>query len=321
MPPLTDSFPSAAAAYNPTMPALIPLAALPPAALPALPGPGMRVLKAKPKAKALTTAELWALTESTSGTDAPGEPAGDDEEMYEDATGDTTGDGPADDWVTDEHADGDEFMEELHFVEEPPPGQPRPASPSLSQGSASWNIEDETQPTMVPAPKPGYHNVQVPISTDAISCDEHHGTGITQRRRYGKGNLRYKPGQPQRAIMRATAAATGLPGARAFSFGCTCGMEHDVSFSMVIVAITVIFLVLLFLFKLTTWVRESPLTRKLIHQVPEENLAARIFICSDHPRSNHSYLVYESCHGLANSKGMAKSAEICKVCAKSFAES
>ena len=94
----------------------------------------MRVLKAKPKAKALTTAELWALTESISGTDAPGEPAGDDEEMYEDATGDTTGDGPVDHWVTDEHAYGDEFMEELHFVEEPPPGQPSPASPSVSHG-------------------------------------------------------------------------------------------------------------------------------------------------------------------------------------------
>ena len=37
------------------------------------------------------------------------------------------------------------------------------------------------------------------------------------------------------------------------------------------------------------------------------------------PRSNHSYHVYESCHGLANSRGMVKSAEICKVCAKSFA--
>ena len=108
--------------------------------------------------------------------------------------------------------------------------------------------------------------------------------------------------------MRATAAATGLPGVRAFSFGCTCGMEQEVSFAMVIVAITVLALVL-----------ESPLTSKLIHQVPEDKLAARILICSDRPRSNHSYHVYENCHGLANSKGMVKNAEICKVCAKSFA--
>ena len=98
-------------------------------------------------------------------------------------------------------------------------------------------------------------------------------------------------------------------------------MEHEVSFPMVMVAITVLALVLLFLFKLATWVRESPLTRKLINQVPEEKLAAWIFICSDRLRSNHSYYVYESCHGLANSKGMVKSAEICKVCAKSFAKS
>ena len=98
-------------------------------------------------------------------------------------------------------------------------------------------------------------------------------------------------------------------------------MEHEVSFAMVIVAITVLALVLLFVFKVATWVRESPLTRKLISQVPEEKLAARIYICSDHPRSNHSYHVYETCHGLANSKGMVKSAEICKVCAKSFAKS
>ena len=125
--------------------------------------------------------------------------------------------------------------------------------------------------------------------------------------------------------MRATAAATGLPGARAFSFGCTCGMEHEVSFPMVMVAITVLALVLLFLFKLATWVRESPLTRKLIHQVPvhmQEKLAARVFICSDHPRSNHSYHVYESCHGLKNSKGgIVKEAEVCKICAKTFEKS
>ena len=96
-------------------------------------------------------------------------------------------------------------------------------------------------------------------------------------------------------------------------------MEQEVSFAMVIVAIAVLALVLLFLFKWATWVRESPLTRKLIRQVPEEKLAARIYICSDHPRSNHSYHVYENCHGLANSKGMVKHADICKVCAKSFA--
>ena len=109
----------------------------------------------------------------------------------------------------------------------------------------------------------------MPIITDAISFDEHHGTDITQRRRDGKGYWRYKPGQQQRAIMRATAAATGLLGVRAFSFGCTCGMEHEVSFAMVIVAIAVLALALVFLFKLATWVSESPQTRKLIRQVPE----------------------------------------------------
>ena len=55
-----------------------------------------------------------------SGTDGPGEPAGDDEEMYEDVTGDTTGDGPGERWATDEHGEGDDFMEEMHFVETPP---------------------------------------------------------------------------------------------------------------------------------------------------------------------------------------------------------
>ena len=98
-------------------------------------------------------------------------------------------------------------------------------------------------------------------------------------------------------------------------------MQQEVSFAMVIVAIAVLALALFFLFKWATWVRESPLTRKLIRQVPEERLAARIYICSDRPRSNHSYHVYETCHGLANSKGMVKSAEICKVCVKSFAKS
>ena len=102
-------------------------------------------------------------------------------------------------------------------------------------------------------------------------------------------------------------------------------MEHEVSFSMVMVAISMLALAMFVLFKLAECVRESPLTRKFMHQVPvhmQEKLAARVFICSDHPRSNHSYHVYESCHGLKNSKGgMVKAAEVCKICAKTFEKS
>ena len=107
------------------------------------------------------------------------------------------------------------------------PGQPSPASPSISQGSAGPDdiAPTDATPTLVPAPKPGFRHVQVPITAPGIVFDEDHGTDITQKRRDGKGNWRYKAGQPQRALMRATAAASALPGSRAFSFGCTCGME------------------------------------------------------------------------------------------------
>ena len=308
--------PLASAAYNQTMPALPPLAPLPAAVLPALPGPGMNVPRARPKSKPLTDAQQWELTEAMSGTDGPGELAGDDEEMYKDVTGDTTGDDPG---------EGDEFMEEMHFVETPPQDDEEPPSPSVSQGSCGeWNIEETERGygAMVPAPEPANRYVQVPIT----GFDENRGPDIAQRRQDIKGNWRYKPGQPQRAIQRAAiAAAAGLPGARAFSFGCSCGIEHEVSFSIIMVAILMLALAVFVLFKLAECVRESPLTRKFMHQVPvhmQEKLGARVFICSDHPRSNHSYHVYESCHGLKNSKGgMVKAAEVCKICGKTFEES
>ena len=93
------------------MPALPPLTPLPDIVLPALPGPEVRVLRARPKVKPLTDAQQWELTEVMSGTDDPGEPAGEDEEMFEDVTGDTTGDDPCDRWAIDELGEGDDVME------------------------------------------------------------------------------------------------------------------------------------------------------------------------------------------------------------------
>ena len=100
-------------------------------------------------------------------------------------------------------------------------------------------------------------------------------------------------------------------------------MEYEVSFSMVMVAFLMFALLMFVLFKLAEYVREYP--RKYMPETPiqmQEKLAARVFICSDHPRSSHSYHVYESCHGLKNSKGgMVKAAEVCKICAKIFEKS
>ena len=154
---------------------------------------------------------------------------------------------------------------------------------------------------MVPAPKAGHRYVQLPIG----GFNPNTGTDVSQRRRDGKGNWRYKPGQPQRATQRAiVATAAGLPGARAFSFGCSCGMEYEVPFSMVMVAFLMFALLMFVLFKLAQHVRESP--RKYVPEKPiqtQEKLVQKVYICSDHPRSTHSYHVYESCHGLKNSKG------------------
>ena len=316
--------PLVTAAYNTNMPALAPLTPLPDMVLPAQPGPEVRVLRARPKVKPLTEAQQWELTEVMPGTDDLGEPAGDDEEKFdEDVTGDTTGDDPCDGWAMDLD-DGDDAMEGPRPAtssqgQNPQDDEEEPTSPSVSQGSCGdWNIEPESgEGATVPAPKSGHRYVQLPIG----GFNEHTGTDVSQRRRDKKGNWRYKPGQPQRAIQRATvAAAAGLPGARAFSFGCSCGMEYEVSFSMVMVAFLMFALLMFVLFKLAEYVREYP--RKYVPETPiqmQEKLVPRVIICSDHPRSNHSYHVYESCYGLKNSKsGMVKAAEVCKICAKMF---
>ena len=97
-------------------------------------------------------------------------------------------------------------------------------------------------------------------------------------------------------------------------------MEYEVPFSMVMVAFLMFALLMFVLFKLAEHVREYP--RKYVPEKPiqtQEKLVQKVFICSDHPRSTHSYHVYESCHGLKNSKNcMVRTAAVCKLCEKIF---